>query len=205
MEKLTNQQEKMLEKIKKYIVKHGYAPTVRELCQEMNLSSTATVQVHLNNLEKKGYIKKEESKNRTIEILVENEFEPKNELITDVPLLGKITAGNPIEAIERPDEFFSLPSYLIPKNKEVFTLLVDGESMINAGILDGDIVIVERKNTANNGEIVVAMTDDNEVTLKTFYKEKGYFRLQPENDTMEPFIMDNVTILGKAIGLYRKI
>lgn len=205
MEKLTNQQEKMLDKIKQYIVKHGYSPTVRELCQEMNLSSTATVQVHLNNLEKKGYIRKEESKNRTIEILVDNEYEIKNELITEVPLLGKITAGNPIEAIERPDEYFSLPSYLIPKNKEVFTLLVSGESMINAGILDGDIVIVERKNTANNGEIVVAMTDENEVTLKTFYKEKDHFRLQPENDTMEPFIMDNITILGKAIGLYRKI
>lgn len=205
MEKLTNQQEKMLDIIKKYVVKHGYAPTVRELCQEMNLSSTATVQVHLNNLEKKGYIKKEESKNRTIEILVDNEYEIKNELITEVPLLGKITAGNPIEAIERPDEYFSLPSYLIPKNKDVFTLLVSGESMINAGILDGDIVIVERKNTANNGEIVVAMTDENEVTLKTFYKEKDHFRLQPENDTMAPFIMDNVTILGKAIGLYRKI
>ena len=205
MEKLTNQQEKMLDIIKKYIVNHGYAPTVRELCQEMNLSSTATVQVHLNNLEKKGYIKKEESKNRTIEILVDNEYEVKNELITEVPLLGKITAGNPIEAIERPDEYFSLPSYLIPKNKDVFTLLVSGESMINAGILDGDIVIVERKNTANNGEIVVAMTEDNEVTLKTFYKEDGYIRLQPENDTMEPFIMNNVTILGKAIGLYRKI
>ena len=205
MEKLTNQQEKMLDIIKKYVVAHGYSPTVRELCQEMNLSSTATVQVHLNNLEKKGYIKKEESKNRTIEILVDNEYEIKNELITEVPLLGKITAGNPIEAIERPDEYFSLPSYLIPKNKEVFTLLVSGESMINAGILDGDIVIVERKNTANNGEIVVAMTDENEVTLKTFYKEKDHFRLQPENDTMAPFIMDNVTILGKAIGLYRKI
>lgn len=205
MEKLTNQQEKMLDIIKKYVVNHGYAPTVRELCQEMNLSSTATVQVHLNNLEKKGYIKKEESKNRTIEILVDNEYEIKNELITEVPLLGKITAGNPIEAIERPDEYFSLPSYLIPKNKDVFTLLVSGESMINAGILDGDIVIVERKNTANNGEIVVAMTDENEVTLKTFYKEKDHFRLQPENDTMEPFIMNNVTILGKAIGLYRKI
>ena len=205
MEKLTNQQEKMLDIIKKYVVKHGYAPTVRELCQEMNLSSTATVQVHLNNLEKKGYIRKEESKNRTIEILVDNEYEIKNELITEVPLLGKITAGNPIEAIERPDEYFSLPSYLIPKNKDVFTLLVSGESMINAGILDGDIVIVERKNTANSGEIVVAMTDENEVTLKTFYKEKDHFRLQPENDTMEPFIMNNVTILGKAIGLYRKI
>ena len=205
MEKLTSQQEKMLDKIKQYIVKRGYAPTVRELCEEMNLSSTATVQVHLTNLEKKGYLRKEESKNRTIELLVDNEYEPKNEFITDVPLLGKITAGNPIEAIERPDEYFSLPTYLIPKNKEVFTLLVDGESMINAGILDGDIGIVERKTTASNGEIVVAMTDEGEVTLKTFYKEKDHFRLQPENDTMEPFIMSNVSILGKAIGLYRKI
>lgn len=205
MEKLTSQQEKMLDKIKQYIVKRGYAPTVRELCQEMNLSSTATVQVHLNNLEKKGYLKKEDGKNRTIELLVENEYVVKDELVTEVPLLGKITAGNPIEAIERPDEYFSLPTYLIPNNKEVFTLLVDGCSMINAGILDGDIVIVERKNTANNGEIVVAMTDENEVTLKTFYKEKDHIRLQPENDTMEPFIMNNVTILGKAIGLYRKI
>lgn len=205
MEKLTTQQEKLLDKLKQYIVKHGYSPTVRELCKEMDLSSTATVQVHLNNLEKKGYIRKEESKNRTIEILVNNEYEIKNELIVEVPLLGKITAGNPIEAIERPDEYFSLPSYLIPKNKDVFTLLVSGESMINAGILDGDIVIVERKNTANNGEIVVAMTDENEVTLKTFYKEKDHFRLQPENDTMEPLIFPNITILGKAIGLYRKI
>ena len=109
------------------------------------------------------------------------------------------------EVIEKPNEFFSLPAYLIPRNKEVFTLLVSGESMINAGILDGDIVIVERTNTARNGEIVVAMTDENEVTLKTFYKESNYFRLQPENDTMDPIILDNISILGKAIGLYRKI
>ena len=205
MEKLTSQQLKLLDVIKKYLVKHGYAPTVRELCDEMDLSSTATVQVHINNLEKKGYLRKEESKNRTIELLVNNEYEVKNELIVEVPLLGKITAGNPIEAIEHPDEFFSLPAYLIPNNKEVFTLLVEGTSMINAGILDGDIVIIERKNTANNGEIVVAMTDEYEVTLKTFYKEKDHVRLQPENDNMEPFIFTNVTILGKAIGLYRKI
>ena len=205
MEKLTSQQEKLLDVIKKYLVKHGYAPTVRELCEEMDLSSTATVQVHINNLEKKGYLKKQESKNRTIELLVKNEYEISNELIVEVPLLGKITAGNPIEAIEMPDEYFALPSYLIPNNKEVFTLHVDGESMINAGILDGDIVIVEKTNTARNGQIVVAMTDENEVTLKTFYKEKDHFRLQPENDTMEPFIMQNVTILGIAIGLYRKI
>ena len=138
-------------------------------------------------------------------MLVENEFAKNNELTVEVPLLGKITAGSPIEAIEHPDEYFALPSYLIPKNKEVFTLNVSGCSMINAGILDGDIVIVEKRNTARNGEIVVAMTDENEVTLKTFYKEDGYFRLQPENDTMDPIILDNVTILGKAIGLYRKI
>ena len=129
----------------------------------------------------------------------------KSEQVIDVPLLGKITAGSPIEAIENPDEFFTLPAYLVPNNKEVFTLLVSGESMINAGIHDGDIIIVERRNTAHNGEIVVAMTEDNEVTLKTFYKEADHFRLQPENDTMDPIILNTVFILGKAIGLYRKI
>ena len=205
MDKLTLQQEKLLDKIKRFIVKRGYAPTVRELCEEMNLSSTATVQVHLNNLAKKGYIRKDDGKTRTLELKVPNEYDPINELIIDVPLLGKITAGDPIEAIEHPNEFFSLPAYLIPNNKEVFTLLVDGDSMVNAGIIDGDIVIVERKNSANNGEIVVALTDENEVTLKTFYKEKDHFRLQPENDFMEPYIFDNITVLGKAIGLYRKI
>lgn len=205
MEKLTSQQQKLLDTIKKFIANHGYAPTIRELCKEMSLSSTATVYVHLNNLEKKGAIKKEDSKNRTLELLVDNEYEVKDEHVIEVPLLGKITAGNPIEAIEQPDEYFSLPSYLVPNNKEVFTLKVDGESMINAGILDNDIVIVERRNTARNGEIVVAMTEDNEVTLKTYYKEENHIRLQPENDTMAPFIFKNVTILGKAIGLYRKI
>ena len=205
MEKLTSQQQKLLDTIKKFIANHGYAPTIRELCKEMNLSSTATVYVHLNNLEKKGAIKKEDSKNRTLELLVDNEYEVKDEHVIEVALLGKITAGNPIEAIEQPDEYFSLPSYLVPNNKEVFTLKVDGESMINAGILDNDIVIVERRNTARNGEIVVAMTEDNEVTLKTYYKEENHIRLQPENDTMAPFIFKNITILGKAIGLYRKI
>ena len=122
----------------------------------------------------------------------------------NVPLLGKVTAGSPIEAIEVPNEFFSLPAYLIPKKKEVFTLRVDGESMINKGILSNDIVIVERCENAKNGDMVVAMNDNNEVTLKTFYKENGHFRLQPENDYMEPIILDNVTILGKAIGLFRK-
>ena len=205
MEKLTKRQEDALKFIKTYIVSHGYPPTVREIATNIGVSSPATVQAHLDSLANKGYIKKGSNKNRTIELMVENEFIPKNEDVIEVPLLGKITAGNPIEAIQNPNEFFSLPAYLVPKDKDVFTLNVSGDSMINAGILDGDIVIVERRNTARNGEIVVAMTEENEVTLKTFYKEKDHIRLQPENDTMDPFIFDNVFILGKAIGLYRKI
>ncbi len=205
MEKLTKRQEDVLSFVKSYIVSHGYPPTVREIGKALDISSPATIHAHLTNLEHKGFIRKDSSKNRAIELLVENEFEKENEKIAEVPLLGMITAGSPIEAIEMPNEFFALPTSLLPKGKEVFTLEVNGTSMINAGILDGDIVIVERKNTARNGEIVVAMTDENEVTLKTFYKEKDHFRLQPENDTMDPIILNNVTILGKAIGLYRKI
>ncbi|MBO5414719.1 MAG: transcriptional repressor LexA [Bacilli bacterium] len=204
MENLTRRQEEILTYVKEYIVSHGYPPTVREIGKDLGVSSPATIHTHLNKLVEKGFIKKDSSKNRAIELLVENEFDKKEEDVIDVPLLGKITAGSPIEAIEMPDEYFSLPAYLVPNNKDVFTLKVSGTSMINVGILDDDIVIVQRQNTARNGEIVVAMTDENEVTLKTFYKEKGYFRLQPENDTMEPIILDNVTILGKAIGLYRK-
>lgn len=203
MEKLTPKQENVLTFLKKSIAQNGYPPTVREICKALNLSSPATVQSHLNSLEEKGYIKKSSLKNRTVEILVDNEYIEKD--VVDVPLLGKVTAGSPIEAIEMPDEFFTLPAYLIPNKKEVFTLRVDGTSMINAGIHSGDIVIVQRQVTANNGEIVVAMTEENEVTLKTFYKEDGYFRLQPENDTMAPIILDKVYIVGKAIGLYRKL
>ena len=205
MEKLTKRQEDTLKFIKEYIVEHGYPPTVREIAKELDVSSPATVQAHLDRLADKGYIKKGSNKNRTIELMVDNEFKQNTDSVVDVPLLGKITAGSPIEAIENPDEYFSLPSYLIPKDKEVFTLVVNGESMIEAGILDGDIVIVEKRNTARNGEIVVAMTDENEVTLKTFYKEVDHIRLQPENSTMEPIILPNVSILGKAIGLYRQI
>ena len=205
MNDLTKRQNEVLNFVKEFMVSHGYPPTVREICNSLGLSSPATVHSHLAQLESKGYIKKNSNKNRAIELLVNNEFLAKKDDVIEVPLLGKITAGSPIEAIERPDEYFSLPAYLIPKQKEVFTLKVSGESMINAGIFDGDIVIVERTNAARNGEIVVAMTDENEVTLKTFYKENGYFRLQPENDTMEPFIFENITILGKAIGLYRKL
>ncbi len=205
MNKLTKRQEEILTYVKKYMVRFGYPPTVREIGKDLGVSSPATIHAHLSNLETKGFIKKEESKNRAIELLVENEFAKSDENVIDVPLLGKITAGTPIEAIENPDEYFSLPSYLVPNNKEVFTLKVDGESMINAGILDGDIVIIAKGNVARNGEIVAAMNDENEVTLKTFYKESDHIRLQPENDTMEPIILNNVSILGKAVGLYRQI
>ena len=205
MEKLTNKQEIILTNIKKFMAEKGYAPTIRELCKICNLNSTATMFVHLKNLTKKGYINQTESKFRTIELNVPNEYAIKDEEVVSVPLLGKVAAGNPIEAIENPNEYFSLPKEFVPKNHEVFTLEVNGESMITVGIFDGDIVIVKKQSNANNGEIVVAMTDENEVTLKTFYKEKDHIRLQPENDTMAPFIFDNVTILGVAVGLYRKM
>jgi repressor LexA len=205
MEKLTEKQKLMLETLKKYLAKYGYPPTVRELGKELDLSSPATTHFHLSKLESKGYIKKGKGKNRTIELLVPNEYLEDNDSVVDVALIGTITAGSPIEAIENPDEYFSVPVNLIPKRKEIFALNVKGTSMINKGIRDGDIVLIEKKKTANNGEIVAAMTGENEVTLKTFYKEQNHIRLQPENDTMAPIILDNVTILGKAVGLYRKI
>ena len=204
MEKLTDRQKDILDVIKQAIEKNGYPPTVRESGAKIGLSSSATTPVHIKKLEEKGYIKKNATKNRTIELLVPNEYIENDEKIVSVPLLGKVTAGNPIEAIEMPDEFFSIPVSLIPSKKEVFTLKVSGESMINIGIYDGDIIIVQRQNTANNGDTVVAMTEENTVTVKTFYKEKDYIRLQPENDYMLPIILPNCTILGKVIGLYRK-
>lgn len=202
---LTKRQNDVLSFLKKYIAEHGYPPTIREICDGVKLSSPATVFVHIKNLEKNGYVKSSNNKFRTLELLVDNEYENKNEEVIKVPLLGKVTAGNPITAIETPNEFFELPSALVPKASEVFTLHVSGESMINAGIYDNDFVIIQKQNTAKNGEIVVAMTEENEVTLKRFYKEKDHIRLQPENDTMAPIILPNCTILGKAIGLYRKI
>lgn len=205
MEKLTGRQAFILDILKKMIAKNGYPPTVREIGEEAHLSSPATIHFHLKQLEEKGYIKKDDNKNRTLEILVPNEYLEKDEKTIDVPLLGKVTAGTPIEAIETPNEYFSLPANLITSKEEVFTLKVSGESMINVGIYDGDILIVERRNTARNGETVVAMNNENEVTVKTFYKEDGYFRLQPENDTMDPIILKECTILGKVIGLYRKL
>ena len=207
MNDLTKKQEETLVFIKKYMVAHGYPPSVREICAGMNLSSPATVHTHLKELESKGFIRKQNSKFRTIELLVGNEYNEKveTEEVVSVPLLGKVSCGNPIEAIENPDEFFSLPASLVPARESIFTLKCSGDSMINVGIYDKDIVIVQKQNIARNGDIVVAMTDEGEVTLKTFYKEDGYIRLQPENDELSPIILENCTILGKAIGLYRKL
>lgn len=202
---LTKKQKLVLDYIKRYYAEHNYPPSIREICNGVGLNSTATVFVHLKNLENKNYLKTTNNKFRSIELLVDNEYIEKNDEIVKVPLLGKITAGNPILAIEQPDEYFEVPTALIPKNGECFVLHVSGTSMINKGIYDNDYVIIKRQTAANNGDIVVAMTEDNEVTLKTFYKEKDHIRLQPENDTMAPLIFDNITILGKAIGLYRSI
>lgn len=204
LKQLTEKQNNVLDFIKKFTATHGYPPSIREIGKGLGLSSPATVHTHVKKLCNAGYIKVDTNKFRAMEILVDNEYEEKNEELIKVPLLGKVTAGNPIEAIERPNEFFSIPAALIPAKETIFTLNVSGESMINAGIFDGDIVIVQKQNVARNGDIVVAMTEENEVTLKTYYKENDHIRLQPENDNMAPFIFNNVTILGKAIGLYRK-
>ena len=205
MEKLTDRQQQILDVIKKEIAKNGFPPTVREIGAKVGLNSSATTFFHIKKLIEKGYIKQDSNKNRTLELLVPNEYIEKDDKVASVPLLGKVQAGNPIEAIEMPNEYFSIPVELIPSKKEVFTLRVNGDSMINVGIYDGDIIIVERRQEARNGETVVAMTEENTVTVKTFYKESDHIRLQPENDYMEPIILKNCTILGKVIGLYRKL
>ncbi len=206
MEKnITKRQEDVLTFIKKYVVEHGFPPSTREIGSALGLSSPATVHTHLKKLEDAGCIRKTNSKFRTIEIVGENEYANKNEEIVKVPLLGKVACGNPIEAIENPNEWFTLPASIIPARETIFTLQCSGESMINKGIYDGDIVIVQKQKVARNGDIVVALTEDNEVTLKTFYKEKDCIRLQPENDTMSPILVQNCIILGKAIALYRSL
>lgn len=205
MEKLTKRQGDILTAIKKYMATNGFPPTVREIGTTLNLSSPATTHFHLGKLEEKGYIKKNDAKNRALELLVDNEFVEKNDASVDIPLIGKVTAGSPIEAIAMPDEYFTVPTSMIPLKREAFGLKVSGSSMIEAGILDGDIAIIERRSDANNGDMVVAMTSENEVTLKSFYKEKGHIRLQPQNNTMEPIILEEASILGKVIGIYRKI
>lgn len=202
METLTKRQDDTLCAIKNFMAKNGFPPTVRELAKILNLSSPATIQAHLDMLEKKNYIKRQGNMNRTIELLVPNEYQINNK-IENIPLLGTIKAGLPTEAILNPDEFFSIPSEMIPKGKSIFALNVSGDSMINAGIFDGDIVIIEKTSIVKNGEIAALMNDNNEVTIKRFFKEKDYFRLQPENDHLKPIILKNVSVLGKLIGLYR--
>ncbi|WP_283112061.1 transcriptional repressor LexA [Lactobacillus gallinarum] len=184
------------------VERRGFPPTVREICAAVKLSSTSTVHGHLARLERKNLLIKDATKPRALEITDEGKKElgikPKK-----IPVVGVVTAGQPILAVQDIDEYFPLPPDLENDAGELFMLKVHGESMINAGILNGDSVIVRKQNTANNGEIVVAMTDENEATVKRFYKENDHYRLQPENDTMAPIILSKVSILGKVVGLYR--
>ena len=198
---LTAKQQQILSCIKQNLKEKGYPPSVRELCIAVGLSSTSTVHSHLNTLEKKGFIKRDPSKPRTIEILDE-EMNWLEDHVSAVPVVGKVTAGAPILAVENIEEYFPLPKHLT-RHEEIFMLNVKGTSMINAGILDGDQIIVRHQDSARNGEIVVALIED-EVTVKRFFKEKDCFRLQPENDTMDPIYCQDVKILGKVIGLFRE-
>lgn len=197
-----SKQKEILQYIYDTVETRGFPPTVREICSAVNLSSTSTVHGHLSKLEEKGFIFKDATKPRAIEITKEGRKElgikPK-----EIPVVGVVTAGQPILAVEDIEDYFPLPPDLKNESGELFMLKVHGESMIKAGILNSDNVIVRQQSTANNGEIVVAMTEDNEATVKRFFKEDGHFRLQPENDTMDPIILSSVTILGKVVGLYR--
>jgi len=203
--KLSKRQQDILDFIKMEVKSKGYPPSVREIGEAVGLASSSTVHGHLARLENKGLIRRDPTKPRAIEIIQpEDDSIPRQNTIS-VPLVGKVTAGLPISAIENIEEYFPLPEQLVPSDDHVFMLEIVGESMIEAGILDGDYVIVRQQSTANNGEIVVAMTDENEATVKRFFKEKDYFRLQPENSNMEPIILRDVSILGKVIGLYRQV
>lgn len=203
-EDLSQKQIEILLYIKNEIQRQGYPPAVREICKGVNLKSTSTVHGHLEKLESKGYIRKDPTKPRAIEILdQEDDFLLVRKKTVDVPILGRVTAGAPILAVENIEDTFPVPIEMVEGNN-VFILKIQGESMIEAGILDGDLVLVQEQKQANNGEIVVAMIDD-EATVKRFYKEDSRIRLQPENQFMEPIFTDDVQILGKVIGLYRTL
>jgi repressor LexA len=203
--KLSKRQQDILDFIKSEVRQKGYPPSVREIGEAVGLASSSTVHGHLARLESKGLIRRDPTKPRAIEILDNNQSAIPKSKVINVPIVGKVTAGLPITAVENVEEFFPLPENLAPADEQLFMLEVMGESMIEAAILDGDYVIVRQQNTANNGDIVVAMTEEDEATVKRFFKEKDYFRLQPENSTMEPIILRNVSILGKVIGVYRHI
>ena len=198
--KISAKQQEILEYIKETILKKGYPPSVREICEAVHLKSTSSVHSHLETLEENGYIRRDPTKPRTIEILDDNFNLTRREMV-NIPVLGTVAAGQPILAQENIENYFPIPAELLP-NQQTFMLRVKGDSMINAGIFNGDQIIVAQQETAENGEIVVALLDDS-ATVKRFFKENGHFRLQPESDAMEPILTDSVQILGKVIGLMR--
>lgn len=197
---ISGKQKEILEYIKNEILNKGYPPAVREICEAVNLKSTSSVHSHLETLEKNGYIRRDPTKPRAIEIIDDN-FNLVRREIVNVPIVGTVAAGNPILAVENIENYFPIPTEYMP-NEESFMLVVKGDSMINIGIYEGDKVLVKKQSFATNGDIVVALVEDS-ATVKTFYKEDGYYRLQPENDSMEPIIVDNVEILGKVFGVIR--
>ena len=198
--KITAKQEEILEYIKDEILKRGYPPAVREICEAVHLKSTSSVHSHLESLEKNGYIRRDPTKPRAIEIC-DDSFQMMRTEMVSIPIVGQVAAGQPILAEQNIESYFPVPAEYVPSG-ESFVLNVKGESMINAGILNGDRVLVNRCSTARNGDIVVALIDDS-ATVKTFYKEDGHIRLQPENDTMDPIIVDDCAILGKVFGVFR--
>lgn len=199
--RITRKQQEILDYIKNEIINRGFPPAVREICEAVNLKSTSSVHSHLESLEKNGYIRRDATKPRAIEIIDDN-FNLVRREVVNVPVVGTVAAGQPILAVENIDSYFPVPAEYMP-NEQSFLLRVKGDSMINAGIFDGDQVLVKKQASADNGDIVVALIDDS-ATVKTFYKEKNYVRLQPENDSMEPIIVkDNLQILGKVFGVFR--
>lgn len=198
--KISAKQQEILEYIKQEILHKGYPPAVREICEAVHLRSTSSVHAHLETLENKGYIRRDATKPRAIEI-VDDQFNLTRRELVNVPIVGQVAAGQPILAEENIEDYFPIPVGMMP-NKESFMLKVKGESMINAGILDGDLILVQQQATAENGDKVVALIDDS-ATVKTYYKEDGHYRLQPENDFMDPIIVDDVSILGKVFGVFR--
>lgn len=205
LNKLSKRQMEILQFIKEEVKKKGYPPSVREIGEAVGLASSSTVHGHLSRIEKKGYIRRDPTKPRAIEILnMEDEEAQQNKKTTYIPIVGKVTAGMPITAIENIEDYLPIPEHLA-SNAQMFALVIEGDSMIEAGIFDGDLVIVRKQQTANNGEIIVAMTEDDEATVKRFFREKNYIRLQPENSTMEPIILNDCKILGKVVGVFRTI
>ncbi len=207
MTKLSKRQQEILDYIKTEVRKKGYPPSVREIGEAVGLASSSTVHGHLSRLEKKGLIRRDPTKPRAIEVIDQEQIGAEQGIDTRtafVPVIGKVTAGQPITAIENVEEYIPLPERLV-SNDSVYVLIIDGDSMIEAGIFDGDMVIVRQQQTANNGDIIVAMTEEDEATVKRFFREKDYIRLQPENSTMEPIILKSCTILGKVIGVFRTI